>query len=127
MLPSTLDMLPSTLDMLPSTCYPRLSTCYSRHVTLDSRHCTLDSRPSAIRHTPANPCSGEILSSIFTRPKEGSTYRIILNLKSFNKCIPYQHFKMDTLKTVLNLIEQDCVLASLDLKDAYYSVPVARK
>ena len=76
---------------------------------------------------PANPCSGEILSSIFTRPKKDGTYRIILNLKSFNKCIPYQHFKMDTLKTVLNLIEKDCFLASLDLKDAYYSVPVARK
>ena len=75
---------------------------------------------------PANHCSGEILSSIFTRPKKDGTYRIILNLKSFNKCIPYQHFKMDTLKTVLNLIEKDCFLASLDLKDAYYSVPVVR-
>ena len=31
---------------------------------------------------------------------------------------------MDTLKTVLNLIEKYCFLASLDLKDAYYSVPV---
>ena len=75
---------------------------------------------------PANPCSGEILSSIFTRPKKDGTYRIIFNLKSFNKCIPYQHLKMDTLKTVLNLIEKDCFLASLDLKDVYYSVPVAR-
>ena len=75
---------------------------------------------------PANPGSGEILTSIFTRPKKDGTYRIILNLKSFNKCIPYQHFKMDTLKTVLNLIEKDCFLASLDLKYAYYSVPVTR-
>ena len=73
----------------------------------------------------ANPCS-EILSSIFIHPKKDGTYRIILNLKSSNKCIPYQHFKMDTRKTVLNLIEKDCFLASLDLKDAYYSVPVTR-
>ena len=75
---------------------------------------------------PATHCTGEILSSIFTRPKKDGSYRIILNLKQFNKCIPYQHFKMDTLKTVLNLIDKDCFLASLDLKDAYYSVPVAR-
>ena len=75
---------------------------------------------------PAIPCKGEILSSIFTRPKKDGSYRIILNLKQFSKCISYQHFKMDTLKTVLNLIEKDCFLASLDLKDAYYSVPVAR-
>ena len=33
---------------------------------------------------------------------------------------------MDTLKSILNLIQKDCFLASLDLKDAYYSVPVAR-
>lgn len=71
-------------------------------------------------------CKDEILSSIFTRPKKDGSYRIILNLKQFNKCIPYQHFKMDTLKSILNLIEKDCFLASLDLKDAYYSVPVAR-
>ena len=52
---------------------------------------------------------------------------IILYLKSFNKCIPYQHFKMDTLKTVLNLIAKDCSLASLDLKVAYYSISNYRK
>ena len=75
---------------------------------------------------PVNTCSGEILSSIFTHPKKDGTYRIILNLKSFNKCIPYRHFKMDTLKTVFSLIEKDCFLASLDLKVAYYSVPVAQ-
>lgn len=33
---------------------------------------------------------------------------------------------MATLKSILNLIEKDCFLASLDLKDAYYSVPVVR-
>ena len=75
---------------------------------------------------PAIPCNGEILSSIFTCRKKDGSYRIILNLKQFNKCIPYQHLKMDTLKTVLNLIEKDYFLASLDLTDGYYSVPVAR-
>lgn len=39
------------------------------------------------------------LSSLFSHPKKDGTYRIILNLKSFNKCIPYQHFNRDTLKT----------------------------
>ena len=70
-------------------------------------------------------CDNEFISTVFTRPKKDGSHRIILNLKQFNKCIPYQHFKMDTLKTVLNLIEKDCFLASLDLKGAYYSVPVA--
>lgn len=75
---------------------------------------------------PAISCKDEILSSIFTCPKKDGSYRIILNLKQFNKWIPYQHFKMDTLKSIINLIEKDSFLASLDLKDTYYSIPVAR-
>lgn len=66
---------------------------------------------------PAISCKDEILSSIFTCPKKDGSYRIILNLKQFNKWIPYQHFKMDTLKSIINLIEKDSFLASLDLKD----------
>ena len=38
--------------------------------------------------------------------------------------MPYIHFNMETLLSVLSLILPGCYLASLDLKDAYYSVPV---
>ena len=34
------------------------------------------------------------------------------------------HFKMKTLQSVLSLITPGCYLVSLDLKDAYYSVPM---
>ena len=34
---------------------------------------------------------------------------------------------MDTLQTVIKLIEKDCFMASIDLKDAYYSVSIARE
>ena len=33
---------------------------------------------------------------------------------------------MDTLSTVTKLIEKDCFMASIDLKDAYYSVRIAK-
>ena len=36
----------------------------------------------------------------------------------------YVHFEMETLLSVLNLITPDCYLASTDLKDAYYSIPI---
>ena len=49
---------------------------------------------------PATQCKDEILSSIFTRPKKDGIYQIILNLKQFNKCIPYQHSKMNTLSSI---------------------------
>ena len=32
---------------------------------------------------------------------------------------------MDTLYTIIKLVEKDCFMASIDLKDAYYSVPIA--
>ena len=36
----------------------------------------------------------------------------------------YIHFKIETLQSVLSLITPGYYLASLDLKDAYYSVPI---
>ena len=50
---------------------------------------------------------------------------MILNLKELNKLIVYQHFKMDSLKTVTDLMTQGCFMASVDIKDAYYTVPIA--
>lgn len=64
------------------------------------------------------------ISNIFTRPKKDGGHRIILNLKPLNNDIEHIHFKMDTLKSAINLVKKDCYFASIDLKDAYYSVAV---
>ena len=45
------------------------------------------------------PEPDQILSPIFLVPKPDGSYRLILNLKQFNTCITYRHFKMDTLNT----------------------------
>ena len=76
---------------------------------------------------PASHEEGEILSNIFIRPKTDGTHRMILNLKEFNKFVTYHHFKMDTIHTITKLMSKDCYMASIDLKDAYYSIPVARE
>ena len=68
--------------------------------------------------------AGEYISPIFIRQKLDGSCRLILNLKNLNEDMPYIHFKMETLKSVVPLITPRCYLASLDLKDAYYSVPV---
>ena len=36
----------------------------------------------------------------------------------------YQHFKMDNIHTVLDLVSPDNFLASADHRDAYYTVPI---
>ena len=50
---------------------------------------------------------------------------MILNVKELNKFIVYRHFKMNPLKTVIDLMTQGCYMASVDIKDAYYTVPIA--
>ena len=65
------------------------------------------------------------VSSIFLREKKDkATHRLILNLKKYNENVVYRHFKMDNLSTVFNMVRQDCYMASIDLADAYYTVPV---
>lgn len=73
------------------------------------------------------PCDhekGEFLSSIFVTPKKDGSFRLILNLKNFNKHVSYHHFKMESLQSVMQLMKKDCCMASVDLQDAYYSVKI---
>lgn len=71
------------------------------------------------------PEKGQYLSPIFLRPKKNGEYRLILNLKKFNKSVEYHHFKMDTFENAIKIITKNCYMASIDLRHAYYSVPVA--
>ena len=73
------------------------------------------------------PCGQErieCVSPIFITPKSDGGHRLILNLKRFNDAVVYQHFKMDSIKTVLQLITPNCYMCKADLKEAYYSVKV---
>ena len=47
---------------------------------------------------------------------------MILDLKQLNKHIENEHFKLESLQNVLNNIRPNCWMASVDLKDAFYTV-----
>ena len=49
---------------------------------------------------------------------------MILNLKKFNKFVSYKHFNMESNNNVINLIKPNAYMASIDLKDAFFSVPI---
>ena len=36
----------------------------------------------------------------------------------------YKRFKMQTLQTILTLIQPNCCMATIDLEDAYYSLKI---
>ena len=67
------------------------------------------------------------VSNIFTRPKSDNTLRIILDLTELNEFVTYKHFKMDNLPTAIDLMSPGCYMASVDWKDAYYSVPITSR
>ena len=73
------------------------------------------------------PEEGQYLSPIFIRLKKNGEYRMILNLKELNKSVEYHHFKMDTFEKAIELVSRNCYMASIDLRHAYYSVPVAEE
>ena len=70
------------------------------------------------------PCEGEFISTILTTPKKDGSRRLILNLKKLNRFIAYKKFKMETLKCAIFLLKKNTWMTVLDLKDAYYSVPI---
>ena len=72
----------------------------------------------------ATHCNGEFVSNIFARDKKDGSLRVILNLIDLNQFITYHHFKMDTIDTVINLMRTNCFMGSIDLSNAYFSIPV---
>lgn len=70
------------------------------------------------------PKKGQFLSSYFLVKKPDGSYRFILNLKKLNKFIKTNHFKLEDLRTAIKLIFPDDFMASIDLEDAYYTVPI---
>ena len=64
----------------------------------------------------------EFISPIFLVPKSEDSFRMILNLKRLNENMPYIHFKMETIKSILTLVTPNCFMAKVDIKDANYFV-----
>ena len=78
-----------------------------------------------IELTTAGP--GDYFSPVFPREKSSGETRMILNLKALNKNIAKKHFKMESIRNAKHMIRKDCWMASVDLKDAYYSIPIHNK
>ena len=67
---------------------------------------------------------GEFLSPIFLVPKSEDSCKMILNLKRLNENVPYIHFKMEAINSILTFVKPNCYMAKVDIKDTYYSVPI---
>ena len=70
------------------------------------------------------PCKDQILSPVFLVPKKDGGNRPVIILKKLNQYIEYQHFKMEGIQALKSLIKKGDYMVKLDLKDAYFSLPI---
>ena len=68
----------------------------------------------------------QFVTNIFLRPKSDNSFRTILNLKELNHYVSKISFKLSTFRSCLKLVKRGCLFAKLDLKDAYFSCPIAK-
>ena len=64
------------------------------------------------------------VSNVFGKPKPNGRVRLIIDLTEVNLDMEDWHFKMDDLKTAMELIRPNWYMASLDMSDAYFTLPL---
>ena len=64
------------------------------------------------------------VSRMFLVPKKGGSWRPIIDLRNLNKFIHKEHFKMEGIHLVENLLQKGDWAVKIDLKDAYFAVPI---
>ena len=72
-----------------------------------------------VNHSP-----GEFLSNMFLVPKKTVDLRPVINLKPLNEFVAKVHFKMEGIHLVQDLVKPWDYLATIDLKDAYFSIHI---
>ena len=74
--------------------------------------------------TVAQHSKDEFLSNIFLVPKKTGDLRPVINLKPLNEFVHDIHFKMENIESVKQLLRTGDFMATIDLKDAYFSIPI---
>ena len=75
----------------------------------------------------SDPKEDQFLSLLFlVKKKEGRNHPAI-NLKDLNSNIPYQHFKMEGLLLLKEMLLPGDKMCKIDLKDAYFAIPLSVK
>ena len=64
------------------------------------------------------------VSQIFLVTKKEGGQRPVINLKALNMFVKHEHFKMEELNILPNLIQPEDWMIKLDLKDASLQIPI---
>ena len=81
----------------------------------------------AIQELPNADRSPGFYSRIFFVRKKFGKWRLVIDLSILNTWIVSPHFKMVTPRTVLSTVQPWHWAASIDLKDAYFHIPILKR
>ena len=84
-------------------------------------------KKNAVEVVPKDQCQTGWYGRYFLVPKKTGDLRPILNLKPLNKHLLVESFKMESLRNVILACRPGEWLASVDLKDAYFHVPIHKQ
>lgn len=63
-------------------------------------------------------------STLFLVPKKNGQMRPVINLKCLNQWVDAPHFKMEGIATLKDLLKARDWMVKVDLKDAYFTIPI---
>ena len=66
-------------------------------------------------------------SQLFVVPRKDGGQRPIINLKKLNSFVKPQHFKMESITMLKDILKKGDYMTKVDLKDAYFMVPMSKK
>ena len=106
----------------PPTCLPQFALSQEQNQAITQEIESL-LKKGAIRDAQSLEKVG-FVNNVFLVPKSEGKWRLILNLKALNQFIIYEHFKMEDIRCVKDLLNRGDYMCKLDLKDAYLSIPI---
>ena len=118
--------LPFSADLPPLTSDPPLLS-YSRSHPLFQE---LTSQVQALLAKGAieqMDFSPGFYSRLFLAPKQNGDWCPVIDLSALNRYLSSPHFRMETARSVMQSLPLGAWCTSIDLKDAFLHVPIARK
>ena len=118
--------LPFSADPPPLTSDPPLLSYSRSHPLFQELTSQVQAllAKGAIEQTDFSP---GFYSRLFLAPKQNGDWRPVIDLSALNRYLSSPHFCMETARSVMQSLPLGAWCTSIDLKDAFLHVPIARK